>query len=86
MWGPSKLASLNSPLAEAVGVTGSSLAVYTVSAGRLIVTASVLLTAILGVSRMTYAMARRKDLPHALTKLHSKYNTPYLSIWVVASL
>ncbi|MBS7621276.1 hypothetical protein KEJ32_04100 [Candidatus Bathyarchaeota archaeon] len=52
-----------SPLAEAMGVAGNTLAVYTVSVGGLIATASVLLTAILGVSRMAYATARRKIYP-----------------------
>lgn len=84
--GASKLAGSNSPLAEAIGVTGNAVAVYMVSAGGLIATASVLLTAILGVSRMAYAMARRKDLPKVLSSLHPKYNTPYLSIWIVGSV
>ena len=34
---------------------------------------------------MAYAMARRKDLPQALSKLHPKYNTPYLAIWIVGA-
>ena len=79
----SRLAGSSSPLAEAISVSGNSLAFYTVSAGGLIATASVLLTAILGVSRMAYAMARRKDLPQALSRLHPKYGTPHLSIWIV---
>jgi len=82
----SRLAGSNSPLAEAISVTGNSLAVYIVSAGGLIATASVLLTAILGVSRMAYAMARRKDLPQALSRLHPKYNTPHLAIWIVGAV
>jgi APA family basic amino acid/polyamine antiporter len=81
----SRLASSNSPLAEAISVTNNSFAFYTVSAGGLIATSSVLLTAILGVSRMAYAMARRKDLPQALSRLHPKYGTPHLSIWIVGA-
>ncbi|MEM2466869.1 MAG: amino acid permease [Candidatus Bathyarchaeia archaeon] len=84
--GASKLADSDSPLAEAISVTGNSVAVYAVSAGGLIATASVLLTAILGVSRMAYAMARRKNLPQALSRLHPKYNTPHLSIWIIGSI
>lgn len=83
--GAPKLAESNSPLTEAISATGNSLAVYTVSAGGLIATASVLLTSILGVSRMAYAMARRKDLPQALNKLHPEYNTPYYSIWILGA-
>jgi APA family basic amino acid/polyamine antiporter len=74
------LAGSASPLTVAIGVTGSSLAVQIVSVGGLVATASVLLTSILGVSRMAYSMARRKDLPSALARLHSKFCTPYYAI------
>jgi len=84
--GASRLSDSNSPLTEAIGATGSAAAVYLVSAGGLLATASVLLTSILGVSRVAYAMARRKDLPQTLSKLHPKYNTPYYSVWIVGFL
>lgn len=71
-----------SPLTAAIGVTGSSLAVQIISVGGLVATASVLLTAILGVSRMAYSMARRNDLPSALARLHSRFLTPYYAILV----
>ena len=51
-----------------------------ISIGGLVATASVLLTAILGVSRMAYSMARRNDLPSALARLHHRFLTPYYSI------
>ena len=69
-----------SPLSAAIGVAGSSLAVQIVLVGGLVATASVLLTAILGVSRMAFSMARRSDLPSALARLHHKFLTPYYSI------
>lgn len=84
--GTSRLSISNSPLTEATSATGSAAAVYLVSAGGLLATASVLLTSILGVSRVAYAMSRRKDLPQTLSKLHPKYNTPYYSIWIVGFL
>ena len=84
--GASELSNSKSPLKDAVGATGNDAAVYLISAGGLLATASVLLTSILGVSRMAYAMARRKDLPKALKKLHPKYNTPYYSIWIIGFL
>jgi len=84
--GASNLAESNSPLTEAISTTGSTAAVYIISAGGLLATASVLLTSVLGVSRMAYAMARRKDLPQALSKLHKKYNTPYYSVWIIGFL
>lgn len=81
--GASRLSLSDSPLTEATSATGSAAAVYIVSVGGLLATASVLLTSILGVSRVAYAMSRRKDLPQILSKLHPKHNTPYYSVWIV---
>jgi APA family basic amino acid/polyamine antiporter len=83
--GSAQLASSSSPLAEAISVTGSSLAMQIVSFGGLVATASVLLTSVLGVSRMAYAMARRKDMPQALSRLHGKFGTPYYAIWIAGT-
>lgn len=84
--GAVRLSRSNSPLTEAISATGSPEAVYTVSAGGLLATASVLLTSVLGVSRMAYAMAKRRDLPKVLSRLHQKHNTPYYSILIVGFL
>ncbi|MCL4430427.1 MAG: APC family permease [Chloroflexi bacterium] len=78
--GPVGLAGSPSPLSTAIGTTGNSLAVQIISVGGLVATASVLLTAILGVSRMAYSMSRRNDLPLALSRLHSRFFTPYYAI------
>ena len=84
--GPVGLNASGSPLTSAIGVTGSSLAMQVVSVGGLVATASVLLTAILGVSRMAFSMARGKDLPSALARLHSRFFTPYWAILVAGVL
>jgi APA family basic amino acid/polyamine antiporter len=84
--GSSKLADSNSPLTEAISATGSPFAMEIVSFGGLLATASVLLTSILGVSRMAYSMARRRDMPQVLAKLHQKFSTPYYSILAVGIL
>jgi APA family basic amino acid/polyamine antiporter len=84
--GSTELAGSNSPLAEAISATGSSIAVQVVSFGGLLATASVLLTAVLGVSRMAYSMARRGDLPQVLAKVNQKFRTPNYSIWTVGIL
>ena len=78
--GADGLAVSGSPLTTAIGVTGNSLAMQIVSFGGLVATASVLLTAILGVSRMAFSMARGGDLPAALARLHHKFLTPYYAI------
>jgi len=80
------LAGSSSPLTTAIEVTRSSLAVQVVAVGGLVATASVLLTAILGVSRMAYSMARRNDLPSALARLHSRFLTPYYTIVISGAL
>ncbi len=80
--GAQTLAGSSSPLSDAISIAGSPIAVQIVSTGGLLATASVLLTSILGVSRMAFAMARRKDLPQPLSRLHPKYNTPYYALWI----
>lgn len=82
--GTSNLSASISPLADAIQITGNIIAVYLVSIGALIATASVLLMSILGNSRMVYAMARRRDLPPILCKI-SRYKTPYLTILIIGA-
>jgi len=81
--GAKGLGTSSSPLASAIGASGNTVAVQIVSFGGLIATASVLLTGILGVSRMMFSMSRRNDLPKQLSKVHDKYCTPYISVWAV---
>jgi APA family basic amino acid/polyamine antiporter len=83
--GPARLANSASPLAEASSAIGISVIYQVVSIGGIIATASVLLTTILGVSRLSFAMAREKDLPSFLKKLDSKYGSPYPAI-IVSSI
>ncbi len=84
--GSQVLAGSNSPLSAAIGATGSSLAMQIVSVGGLVATAGVLLTSVLGVSRVAYSMARERDMPHILCKVHERFGTPYYSIWIVGGL
>lgn len=84
--GAESLSNSKSPLADAIGKTGSQFAVELISLGGLLATASVLLTSILGVSRMVYAMARKSDLPASLSRVDAKHNTPYYSVWFAGIL
>ncbi len=84
--GPESLSSSASPLTQAMKATRSAAASSIVSAGALLATASVLLTSILGVSRMAFAMAKRKDLPVVLGKLGAGGTAPRLSIWITGAL
>jgi len=78
--GASDLANSASPLSTAMSATGSQWAVQVITIGGLVAMASVLLTNILGVSRMAYAMARRGDFPSALSRLQSKRSIPYYAV------
>jgi APA family basic amino acid/polyamine antiporter len=66
--------------------TNSAVAIQILTVGGLVATAGVLLTSILGVSRVAFAMAREKDIPKALGKIHPRFGTPYLSIIFVGCL
>jgi APA family basic amino acid/polyamine antiporter len=84
--GSQRLSSSNSPLAEAIGVAEVPAAVFIVSLGAMIATASVLLMTILGVSRVGFAMARNKQLPAFVSKIHPRFQTPYYAVWVTGTL
>jgi len=76
-----KLASSGSPIADAVeyGIKIYWLKLL-VSFAAIIATLSVLLTTLIGVSRVSFAMARDKALPKFLNKIHRKFGTPYIAI------
>jgi len=84
--GSYSLSESASPLADAIGVTGNSVAVFVVSLGALIATASVLLMTILGVSRMAFAMARNKQLPMFLSRIHPKFQPPHYAVGITGVL
>ncbi len=78
--GASGLSNSGHPLALAMMATGNNAAVLLISIGGIISTASVLLTSILGVSRLGYAMSLRGDMPKTLSHLHAKYGTPSVAV------
>jgi len=80
------LAESGSPIADAVKMTGNFAIVATVSFGALIATASVLLTNLIGLSRVSFAMARNRQLPKSVAKVHSGFGTPYVSILIMGML
>jgi APA family basic amino acid/polyamine antiporter len=80
------LAQSGSPIAEAAKATGNFIVVAAVSLGALIATTSVLLTNLLGLSRVAFAMARNSQLPKSIAKLSSRFGTPYVSIISMGAL
>ncbi len=79
-----KLANSGSPLTDAVdyGIKIYWLKLF-VSFAAIVATISVLLTTIIGVSRVSYAMGKDKLLPSLFSKMHKKYSTPYLGIIII---
>lgn len=83
--GSPALAHSGSPLADAIGVTGSSGAVAVIALGAMIATASVLLTTILGISRIVFSMARSNDLPDIFGRIHPRFSTPHYAIAITGA-
>ena len=84
--GSSSLAASASPLSAAIAEAGSAPAVTLVSFGAMVATASVLLTTILGISRIIFAMGRTHDLPPFLSRLHPRYHTPHYAIGITGAM
>ncbi len=83
--GAPALAQSGSPLADAIKHTGSSGAVLVISLGAMIATASVLLTTIMGISRIVFSMGRSQDLPSQLNRIHPRFRTPHYAIAVTGA-
>ncbi|MCJ7560140.1 amino acid permease [Candidatus Bathyarchaeota archaeon] len=80
------LAQSGSPLTEAAKATGNFTLVAAVSLGALIATVSVLLTNLIGLSRVAFAMARNGQLPKSIAKVSSRFGTPYISVLAMGAL
>ena len=80
------LAASASPIADAAQSTGVAWAGTVVSLGALAATGSVLLTLIMGLSRVFYKMSKNKDLPPSLSLIHRDLGTPYLSILIMGAI
>ena len=80
------LAVSGSPLADAVKVTGNFTLIAAISFGALVATASVLLTNLIGLSRVSFAMANNGQLPKSMSKIHARFGTPFISILVMGVL
>ncbi len=80
------LAQSGSPIAEAAGAIGNFTLVAVVSLGALMATASVLLTNLIGLSRVSFAMARNNQVPKTISKVSSRFGTPYLTVLAMGTL
>ena len=83
--GAPALAHSGSPLADAIGTAGNPGAVLVISIGAMIATASVLLTTIMGISRIVFSMARSQDLPPLFERIHPRFSTPHYAIVITGA-
>ncbi|MGB9759896.1 MAG: APC family permease [Thermoproteota archaeon] len=75
--GYSNLSSSATPIGDAAKELGLS---GIVRVGALLATFSVVLTSVMGQSRIFFAMARNGEVPSILSKIHEKFETPVYSI------
>ncbi len=70
---------LNAPVAFALSLIGQDWAAYLVSAGAVAGITSVLLVMLMSQPRIFFAMSRDGLLPQAVSKVHPKFGTPYIT-------
>jgi APA family basic amino acid/polyamine antiporter len=83
--GSTALSATSAPLLVAAAGTGYSWLPAVVAAGGVAAMLGVILSQVLGLSRMVLAMSRRDDLPQALAVVHPRYGTPVRAILVVGA-
>lgn len=86
--GAERLAAANAPLYAAASVTSASVA-RLVAIGGVTAMLGVILSQLLGLSRVVFAMARRGDLPSGLERVHPRFEVPHravLAIGIVAAI
>jgi basic amino acid/polyamine antiporter, APA family len=81
--GAPALAATAAPLQVAADAAGRPWLVLVVSAGGLTAMLGVILSQVLGLSRMVFAMSRRGDLPLALSRVHPRFGTPHRAVLAV---
>lgn len=84
--GAEKMAGTKSPLqlvSQSLTTPGIQLVVILGASTAML---GVLLSQILGISRMMFAMARRKDLPPIFQKIHPKKGIPHMGIFLTGGI
>jgi APA family basic amino acid/polyamine antiporter len=84
--GSAELARTSSPLQVATGAFSWPGAGPAVAVGATTAMLGVLLSQILGISRMMLAMSRRRDLPGRLEHIHPVYAVPDRGIWLTGAI
>ena len=81
--GAGVMSATAAPLLAAASVTQREWLPTLVAAGAMAAMLGVLLSQVLGLSRMVLAMARRSDLPRPLSVIHPRYGTPARAVVVI---
>jgi basic amino acid/polyamine antiporter, APA family len=77
---------LNAPVAYALSVIGQDWAAYLVSAGAVAGITSVLLVMLMSQPRIFFAMSRDGLLPRGVSKVHPRFQTPYITTIITCAI
>ncbi|WP_026808843.1 APC family permease [Arenibacter latericius] len=80
--GSEKMASSTSPLQLVANALSTPAVSIIINLGASTAMLGVLLSQVLGISRMMLAMGRRRDLPPIFQRIHSRYQVPHIGIMV----
>jgi APA family basic amino acid/polyamine antiporter len=74
------------PMAYALRVNGSSLGSALIAVGAVVGMIAVLLVLIYGQSRFFFVMSRDGLIPPIFSKMHKKFNTPYINYLIITTI
>lgn len=83
--GTTRIGESAAPLAVAARASGGPFFVRAIAAGAVAAMLGVILSQILGMSRMVFAMARRSDLPSSLAAVHPTFGVPHRAIVLIGA-
>lgn len=81
--GAPALAETGAPLQVAARAAGGPALALAVTVGGTVAMLGVILSQLLGLSRMGFAMARRGDLPRFLDRVHPRHGVPHRAVLVI---
>lgn len=84
--GAPALAATPAPILAAAHATGAPCAETIIAIGGVTAMLGVILSQLLGLSRMIFAMARRRDLPAALEHVHPKHGVPDRAVLLIGAI
>ncbi len=84
--GAAGMSGTAAPLADAAGAFGMPWMVAVIALGGLTAMLGVILSQIMGLSRMAFAMSRRGDLPEFLQHVHPKHEVPGRAILAIGAV